>query len=93
LVVIFFCLADIFSPVYLNVEHFDGIKNPLSLSLRRMSDGTPVSPAQDQALAAGKSESEKRKPAETFSGIAETLLSVVGEQVRGLQWHIMVELL
>ncbi|XP_071013156.1 zinc finger protein 131 isoform X1 [Oncorhynchus clarkii lewisi] len=47
----------------------------------RMSDGTPVSPAQDQALAAGKSESKKRKPAETFSGIAETLPSVVGEQV------------
>ncbi|KAK6313460.1 hypothetical protein J4Q44_G00168070 [Coregonus suidteri] len=45
----------------------------------RMSDGTPFSPSQ--ALAAGKSNAKKRKPAETFSMITETLQSVVGEQV------------
>ncbi|KAM9546691.1 zinc finger protein 131 isoform 1-T3 [Salvelinus alpinus] len=45
----------------------------------RMSDGTPFSPSQ--ALAAGKSKTKKREPAETFSVIMETLPSVVGEQV------------
>uniref|UniRef100_A0A4W5QBD2 Zinc finger protein 131 n=1 Tax=Hucho hucho TaxID=62062 RepID=A0A4W5QBD2_9TELE len=45
----------------------------------RMSDGTPFSPSQ--ALAAGKSKAKKRKPAETFSVITETLPSVMGEQV------------
>ncbi|XP_029572286.1 zinc finger protein 131 [Salmo trutta] len=47
-------------------------------AIKALNNSTPFSPSQ--ALAAGKSKTKKRKPAETFSVITETLPSVVGEQ-------------
>ncbi|XP_014026607.1 zinc finger protein 131 [Salmo salar] len=48
-------------------------------AIKALNNSTPFS--LSQALAAGKSKTKNRKPAETFSVITETLPSVVGEQV------------